>query len=267
MTWMGILFTELKQNLKLSLNLSFVSLLLGISISLGFQANHKINELVRPVHWGAEMAIIPKGFTLNQLAENLRKGEAPVLLPEAMFDTTVDMTKGILRMSAVLPGVGASGTYLMVRGESILDLSWTGLPVQPWIPQTLYSTSDWGTKVIAAAFASGSHENLARLKDLVDRKTVGQAFWIDDVQKAELEQQRELSHLASGIEAIIVVSLLLSIFLAASWLRANHLSTQVCLTDIGYTRFELRKLQALMILILLVLPLLIGFILVPANLI
>jgi hypothetical protein len=262
-----IFLIEIKQNLKFSLTLSAVAFLLGISLNLILQANKKIDDLARPIDWGAQMAILPKGVNLDQFADQLKKGKVKALLPEAMYETTVGLSHGSFQLCSVLPGQDRNGIFLMVQGDPIVNLGWTKQRISGWQPQQLYSTPDWGTRVIAAAFARGPNENLEKLKELIDRKTVAQAIWIDDVHSDKIERQTQYSYLASIVEVIVILALFLSIFLSASWLHQIHKSTQVTLRDLGYSKTELRNLLFLMAFFLLLIPAVIGFVILPSGLV
>jgi hypothetical protein len=259
----AISLVEIRQNLKLAVTLIVVSLLLGLSISMVVQVEQKVSSLAVPIRWGAELAIIPKGLSLDQVAENMKLGRAPALLPLAMFDTTVDLTRGRVQMTAVLPGHSGDGAYLMTRGNSALNLDWSALPIRPWQPQKEFSTTDWGPNVIAAAFASGSHENLLKLKDLIDRKTVAQAFLIEETQAQARAKQSQISHLAGITEAIVIFTLLLAFYLAGSWLLENHRSTQISLQNMGFTRGALTVIQIQLLAMLVALPIVIGLLAMP----
>lgn len=263
MTFTRVALTEIRQNVKLTVTLVFVSLLLGVSIAMVRQVERKIASLALPIRWGAELAIIPKGLTLDQLAENLKLGRAPALLPLAMFETTVGLTRGNVQMSAVLPGHDASGVFLMTRGDSKLNLDWAPLRLRSWAEQTEFSTPDWSTNVISAAFASGHRENLLKLKDLIDRKTVAQAFMIEDAQAQAREKQNQISHLAAVTEGLVIFTLLLAFYLAGSWLLQNHRATQITLFDMGFTSMNLLSVKIVLLALLVVFPLIIGLVATP----
>ncbi|CAN5515834.1 hypothetical protein BH10BDE1_BH10BDE1_14040 [soil metagenome] len=263
MTFTHVALTEIRQNLKLTATLVIVSLLLGISIAMVRQVERKVASLALPIRWGAELAIIPKGLTLNQLAENLKVGQAPALLPLAMFETTVDLTRGNVQMSAVLPGHDSGGAFLMTRGDSKLNLDWAPLPQRPWAVQSEFSTPDWSTNVIAAAFASGTRDNLLKLKDLIDRKTVAQAFMIEDSQAQAREKQNQISHLAAVTEGLVIFTLLLGFYLAGSWLLENHGATQITLFNMGFTSINLLSVKIVLLALLVVVPLIIGLAATP----
>lgn len=250
--------TEIRQNPFLSIVMLVVSLLVGGSAVTGFFVNRKINELSKPIEWGAEMAILPKGVTLSSFAETLGNGETPLLIPEALYDSTLAITGNALKLTAVLPADVEGEKFLMVKGTPIPALGWGKFKTRDWSPQTIYSTPEWGTKVAAAMFASGSRENLRKLKDLIDRKTIAQAYWIAESQRADIEKQEHLFNLALMIEIILSASLVTSIVLAASWLFQNHQSTRRCLKDIGLTDFELTKVWVSLAILLLVIPIAIG---------
>lgn len=261
-----LVWTELRQNAKLTVTLLAVSLTLGASAHFAIELNSEIQKLVRPEHWAADMAILPKGITLSTLATELRTGAVKEYLPEALFHSTVDITQGEVRLSAVLPVHEADGGIaIATQGDRRFNFAGWGVRVVDWREQKEHGTPEWGSKVIAAAFASGSTPMLEKLKELIDRKTVAQAVWIDEAQRASLELQNTLSSLAGALEMVLLSSLIVSLALAGSLLFQRHQETQRCLRDLGWSRGARAVVLFGLAVTLLLIPLGAGYGILPAD--
>lgn len=265
MTTFQVALTELRQNKKLATALAAVALLLGVSLHLMVIADTAIKNLVNPVRWGADLAILPKGVTLPMLASELRTNKIENFLPEALFHTTVGMTQGRLRMTAVLPGNDDGHVIVRTLGDPSVNFAGWGLDLREWAEQSEHGTKEWDHKVIAAAFASGSSADLAQLKEVIDRKTVAQAVWVDSAQKAELSLQGNLSDLAILLDSLLLSALGLSLALAGFLFHQRHRETQRCLIDLGWSKGRRRNLQLVLLVTLLIFPMVIGFSALPAQ--
>lgn len=179
-----ILKTEIRQSRWFFLIAGTVALISGISLGVGFYYSQQILQMTSLGDWNAELVILPKGLSLLDLQEEITSGISRSFLPEAIFDTTVSLTNGQMVLGAVLALQEQGEPFLLQKGEALgLVSETTSTRARPWREQTTYSTPEWGSHVISAFFAKGSRADLVRLKELVDRKTVGQALWVSAEKK------------------------------------------------------------------------------------
>jgi hypothetical protein len=69
-----IVKTEVRQNLPHFLLMALVALIFGYSIGLGYQAYQKISSLSVHENWNADVVVLPKGLTLEDLHQELLTG-------------------------------------------------------------------------------------------------------------------------------------------------------------------------------------------------
>lgn len=250
-----IALIEMKQNLFM------IAMLVSFAFAFGFlgvvasEQIYRINQMFTMTDWNADLAIVPKGISLSDLKVELQTGKSDSLLPLAIYETTSDLAKGQFKLSAALATSQNSKPLVMFLGERSLGMKW--LPneqVKLYEPQSEYSTAEWGTKVISAFFASGSLAQMQSLKDLVDRRTVAQALWVDKQTKKDFELQKQLQDSLYMVVFILLILFGFGFLSSGRWLIERLKESFVVLTELGFTKKEKAQILAALFCLALLLP-------------
>jgi hypothetical protein len=173
---------------------SGAALVAGASAAFAARTQARLSEQLNPPTWGASVALLPKGVTLEALNEDLQRGHARALLPKALFETInaqiadEQARRGLaqpsLSLFAVLPSEKAATMVLGKLPEN--SKPWSTVRSMQWQAAAgANSTPEWGTQVVEAIFATGAKDAALSLKQLADRRTVAQAFLIDEEVQSE----------------------------------------------------------------------------------
>lgn len=236
------------------------SLILGLVICLSFKTNQMLNKLNAFPNWDADMIILPKGENPDSLEKSIANGISKNLLPKLIYKTTVELVEGKLSIMALLP----NGDSVMVDKV----LSSTTSDFHPWfleqkkitglIDSTAIRTEEWGNQVINAMLVKGELVYLNKLKAIVDKKTIAQAFILEQFKlerKEKLDKIEKLLNIQFG--TIFILSLIGIIhFLIQFFSKLSAI--KIVLTELGYNQKELIELQSILLLINCFIPIIIG---------
>lgn len=258
-----ILQTEVKQGRWNFVLIMLISFLLGVSGQLAARAQQKISDIAIQEAWNADLAILPKGVSLEDFRKELVLARTTDFIPEALFDTTVGLSEGRFRLSAVLALTDADGSRIMQKGDNFgLDWLKGQQKVVPWQPQSMYQTPEWGTKLLTGFFASGSMEAMQSLKQLIDKKTVAQAIWIQKQQQQSAQTQEELKLALAVFGGVLVLMAVLSFTSILVWLKIRVSNTFKVMDEIGFrTQSQWAVLVGITVLFVLV-PAVTGFLII-----
>ena len=264
---MTIVWTETKRHLKLTFALIVTGLCLGAGSHFAILVQDAIRNFAKPVPWNVDLAILPKGVGLDDLAQEILSGHSKAVIPEVMFETTRDIVKDALEMNAIMVTTGPEGVEVLSKSKNALGVNWAlgQVQIKPWREQHEVATEEWGDHVIVAAFARGNEQNIYKLKDLIDRKTVAQAYRIADVNESVRHKSEQLGKLATLVDLILGVALAIAIWLAVSWLYTNHLETRTALKDLGFGGLFINAVTGVLMLSLTLLPFVVGFLAMPRG--
>lgn len=259
--------TEFMQNKIFFILTTLTSVFLGICAVQGNYAIDKIESLSVHEKWNADVVVLPKGMGLADLKQVILSGEPNHFLPEALFDSTRDLIKNQFSLSAILPLKIDGKVEVLHKGED-LGMGWvdSSILVSPWREQTQFQTHEWGYHVAAALFASGPKEVMKSFKDLIDRKTIGQAFIIED-EMAKNQTQHDDMLFYLRLVSVLILSLFVSIIFLLAFLLKNRLkNVYEILRNHGYQDKTQHQLNALVFCFFILGPLMIGIILsLPFN--
>lgn len=258
-----ILKIEFIQSYTYYLTTVFVSFILGISITIINNTSEKIISLTSHEHWNADLVALPKSVKLSDLKQELLNGQTTEFLPEALFDTTVSLFKDNIELSAVLAYTKDNKIQTMVKSNTsniYQGLSWLtrDVVISPWTEQVIYSNPEWSNHVITAFFASGKKEHIAKLKDLINKKTVAQAIITENEEQKEKQTQNELNHLLILTSTLFFALILFSIYLLYRILNDRLVNLFLIVEEIGFTKKFKIKMLTILFLFSTVLPILIG---------
>lgn len=256
-----IVQTEARQNKWHFVFMALISTLLGISFCYMLKAHQQIASLTIHENWNADLVILPKGITLNDFREELLTATTSAFLPEAMFDTTMGLAENKFSLTAVLALTDNKGSRVLTKSNfNPIGISWLNnrQNILPWQEQNTYSTTEWGYKVISGFFASGPEVMMKNLKDLVDKKTVGQAIYIKTQQAHDEKIQAALqSALATygGLMALLACVALTSLLF---WLKSRLQNSFSVFQEIGFSASVQRQVLITLASTTCLLPLLLG---------
>ncbi len=133
-----ILKTEIKQGRWNFFLITLISFLLGISVHLAARAQKKISDIAIKEVWNADLAVLPKGVNLEDFRKELMAADTTDFLPEALFETTVGLSNGQFRLSAVLALTDPDGPRVMQKGADIgIDWLKGRQKISAWQPQSV----------------------------------------------------------------------------------------------------------------------------------
>lgn len=257
-----IFLTELIQN-KMHFSLvAAVSFLLGLTLVLAGGAYKKISTLSQPTNWKADLAVLPKGISLTDFREELLTGKSRELLPDALFETTVGLVNSNLVLTAFLSLSDGEGSRVMIRTNQpkYQQLGWLEerQKISYWSEQKTYSTPEWGYKVITGFTASGDPVAIQKLSEIINKKSVAQAIFIQRQQAIDEQQQSDLkSGLYAYTGAFVALALLakLSLFF---WIRVRINNSLETLQEMGFASVVKRNLSLALMVVSFLFPLMLG---------
>lgn len=242
--------TEARQNKWHFIFISLISLLLGISFCFIRQAHQRIASLAIHELWNADLVILPKGITLNDFREELLTATSSAFLPEAMFDTTMGLAENKFSLTAVLALTDEKGPKVLTKSNfSQIGIDWLKghQSILPWQEQSTYSTAEWGNKVISGFFASGTEPMMKNLKDLVDRKTVGQAIFIKKQQAHDEKMQSELHSALLSYSSLVFFLALIALTSLFIWIKVRLQNSFSVFEEMGFPPITQKKILALLL--------------------
>lgn len=218
---LSILLTEFRRSFKNSLISFLLCLTLGFTVVVSFNFKTYLEKLFTPLQWGASVLILPKGLNPDAAYKNVLDGEPAGLLPEALYETLKaqirdeqvkhGLTESPLEFIAFVPfkkdGVVTLGALdfdhakdFFTKHDSLLKpfplVDWRAAKSNLNQPEK-YQTAEWKDKTFFAALANGSAEYLSQLMTLINRRTVAEAFYVDN-QKSDTAVK--LASLETGLK-------------------------------------------------------------------
>ncbi len=256
-----IIETEIGQNRRQTVVLIFISLLLGVLFTMAIKAEIKIQSLFAIDQWAADVIVLPKAVSLADFKADLAKGYGRAFLPEAMFDSTVGFAEGKFPMLALMPVGGKASPKVMVKGQRNLihdGLIPTTVPIEAWHDQKESSTAEWGNKLIFGFLASGSDQYMRSLKDLVDKRTVGQAFLIKDQIKEDSERKAQLETALLIYSFLLIILIGFTFFSTYTWIKIRITNTFLVLDEMGFSKKVRFQIISVLFIGLVMVPFILG---------
>jgi len=140
--------TEIVQSKSYFTLIFFTALVMGSSFSLIKKAEKKILEISSEASWDADILVVPKGITLIDFKKEILSGDSSALIPEALFDTTLQITKGAIKATALLPFKKENRIEVMFKGDQDVGLNWLRLLLSLTKLKTLTKQKNGATKLL-----------------------------------------------------------------------------------------------------------------------
>lgn len=263
-----IVKTEAIQSKSYFLLLFLTAFVMGASFSLIKKAEKRILAISSEENWDADILIVPKGITLIDFKREILSGNLSALLPEALFDTTLDLSQGRIQAVALLPFKKENGVEVMYKGSQDVGLKWLNQQVtlRPYeASQSIYQTKEWGTKVIAGFFIRAPYLMVKEIKDLIDHKTVAQAIIIEQQMRNDRETKEQLQKALTSYGVVLLAMIALSIG-SLYLIMKNRLKLSLnVLDEIGFSKMQLAQFSVQLFLMSVLIPLVLGFIFVEIG--
>lgn len=176
---------EFKQSFTYWFFLILICFLTGFSIDQAQISLTKVFDLIHIEPWQADLVILPKGISLEDFRKELLSGKTKAFIPEILYQTTLGLSQNLFQLQAVLPIESSSGVTILNEGPQF-GTKWLpgSIRLVDWNEDLIsVSHSVWQKKLLAGIFAKGDLEQMQKLKDLIDQRTVAQAFFIQDEQQ------------------------------------------------------------------------------------
>jgi hypothetical protein len=259
-----IFFTECRRSLKLNLVLFFSLVLLGFTLSSMLIVKKQIEALVRPVNWDADIIILPKGVSLDGLHRSLLTGKAEGLIPLALFETLEKQAASSpLQVLGFIPYAADSKVKIGIEGARSEfpfrdGAIWNAHEITARKDLEIYNTPEWGPRTLGGILARGPKVALESLKNLIDRKTIAQAWYVNSEMSDDAIRAGRLREGLDVLTLLIGLSLAPGLILSALLVRARFRSIFVVLNELGLRKNILINTLVLQGLVFLVTPLVVG---------
>lgn len=240
-----------------------------------------LSSLFQDVNLGVDMVILPKTITPESMQKSLLNGQPEALLPLALFQTLQKQAShenaerasnsapiGLLGFIPFRNDDGVASVATIGDRGLITNLEKTSWSVYPFkelseiqnrlIPKEIYETEEWKDKTIFGILVNATEDTLSRIKQMVDRRTIAQAYIL---KPGHSDNQLKLDKLKSGLMflgAIIVFSILLGVIVSFQKLNKQRFLIFRSLNELGRPKFIQTQILTLQIVLLVFLPLLLG---------
>jgi hypothetical protein len=163
-------------------------------------------------------------------------------------------------LSAVLPITEGAHSIVLHKGADFVGVAWLQgkLLIKPWQIQNQYQTAEWGGKVLAGFFAQGPFVAMQSLKELIDRKTIAQAFWISEQLDKDKLLQQELYMIMNQVGFVFFILVGISSFLLIYILKARLRQSFGVYNELGIAKFREYQLILGLSLITIIVPFIFG---------
>ena len=282
-----IFITEVRRTWGTCCSLILLCFLSGAVFLTSVQLSKYLATLFQEINLGVDMVILPKAITPESMQKSLIKGEPEALMPVALFETLQSqavsetqrksLDQPPVDLLAIVPfhtedgaaAVAKIGDISMIRDKE--KTSWSGYSFKELAdvhdkltPKDSYYTDEWKDKTIFGILVNAAPETLGRLKLLIDRRTIAQAYIL---KPGESESHQKLEKLKSGLQyltGIIIFSILLGVIISFQKLHVQRDIIFRCLSELGRLENIKIKIYLLQIGLLVLAPLILGLIVARA---
>lgn len=278
-----IFLTEARRSFKITLTLILCSFLSGFTLSSGWKLKTYIENLFIPVSWNANLIVLPKSVDLEGLHRSLLHSPPEGLIPMALFETLqgqiqqekiqYHLAEPSLKILGFIPFEDASGKiHLAYSGDkeayfanSPTDSIWNQFSFDPWTSHDSelaarpgYQTPEWGSKTLMGILAKGEPGPIEKLKELIDRKTIGQGVRVTPGLTNEDQRLHQLGKSLYALVALIGICLIPGLFLSMIVLLERRRVIFTVLKELGEKPSHSLRLTLLQSLFLILLPMVLG---------
>ncbi len=229
--------TELRRTTGTCASLFLLCALSGFVLASSFDLSKYLANLFQDVNLGVDMILLPKGITPETMQKSLINGEPEALMPLALFETLQkqileemgrkNLDAVPLRIMGILPYHAASGAVeIATIGDQdiIRNLNttmWQQYPMKNLndvqsllIPKEKYSTDEWKDKTLFAVLVVGAKDVIASLKQLIDRRTIAQAYYLNPNETTTAAKLKKLNSGLRYLAGIILLSVILGMWIS-----------------------------------------------------
>ena len=269
-----IVKTEFLRDLQNSLSVFVFSVFLGFTLFFVNGVSDHLNRLFASPKWNLDLVVLPKAITPEAAIANFDKGAPDALIPMALFKTLLQQSQGSsVKILGFIPYKAADGTAAIavtdaeLKGFSELKNNsfWSGFKItdinqarSDFKPADLYQTEEWKDQVLMGMAVKGSAAEISGLKNLIDRKTVAQAFLVGENNNNSYLKLLQLENGLIAITFFIILSTLLGLLLAVKNMNAKRKVLEVVLKELKFESKLLIQVWSLQIAALIVVPILLG---------
>lgn len=277
-----IVLTEFFRDFHNSVSTILFSVIVGFIICFVVDTSSYLNKIFASPRWNIDMLILPKGITPEHAAVSITKGTADGLIPLALFTTLSQQiqsshdqnTGASLKILGFIPYINSQGSSEVAVTDNELknfqginqnsfwaNFTFTDLKLkrQEFQPSSDYRTPEWGDQVLMGIIANGDPTELNNLKNLIDRKTIAQAFYVGSENS---DTHLKLIKLEKGLfitTGFIFISTILGLLLALKNMKNKMSILELVLSELKYNKFIIKKVKFLQVLLVIILPILLGF--------
>ena len=272
-----ILITEFLRDLQNAVSTFVFSLLLGFILLFVVGVTDHLNKVFASPNWNADLVILPKGTSPELAIADLIKGFPDGLIPSALFNTLMQQSQGSsVKILGFIPYRNSSGTseiavtdpelknFNELKNKSIWsDFSLTDLNLKrsEFQPVEIYQTPEWHDQVLMGMLVKGSQSEISGLKNLIDRKTVAQAFLVGRETSSAHTKLEQLKKTLYVVTAFVFLSTLLGLLLALKNMNSKRKSLELVLKELKFSPSILLQFKVMQIFLFILLPILIGCVL------
>lgn len=239
---------DLRRQALLSCILVFIFGLSGYLNGRSYFALRDLQKNWLGIPWDVDLLITPKGLTLDQLEEDIIRGNASELIPSNLYVTLSDPkapgdllppSARSLRFAGILPLArqDQKARWLAVGATDLL-------PKFPFEIQTTESldtqieksTPEWKNHVLEAILVRGDPESILSLKNLVNRKTVAQAVSLSSEQNRLAEKKENAEKQLFQLFVFFNLSFLSTLILALQIYIQNARTTFQVFQELGFSK-------------------------------
>lgn len=257
---LNITLIEFKQSFVYWFFLIVICFTTGFAVFSAQRSLQKVLELIHIEKWEADLVILPKGISLEDFRKELVTGITRAYIPQLLYKTTLDLSKNQFQLQSVYPVKGAAGVLILSDGPRIGT---------NWLPGETHFTDwnedlipdnhpAWGKKLLAGIFAKGDREKMQSLKDLIDQRTVAQAFFVQDEQQKNKMTSDEIKKQIFLFIGILSGLILVGVCLIFLILKNRLQQLLFVFSENGMSALRI-KLVLIIVMFSIILPVLFGY--------
>lgn len=269
-----IVYTEIRRDLHNAVSTFIFSLFLGFILFFVSGVSTYLNKVFEPPKWNADLLILPKGISPEAAVMDFARGLPDGLIPLALFKTLLQQSAGSsVKVLGFIPYKDSDGKaevaltdsglkdFLDLKDKSLwseINLTNLDLKRPQFQPAENYQTPEWHDQVLMGILAKGNSTEIAGLKNLIDRKTIAQAFYVDS-EKSEMHAK--LMQLKTGLylcTGFVFFSTLLGLLLALKNMMAKRQTLELVLKELKFKPAILAKITLIQIVLFFVFPVALG---------
>ena len=274
---------DFKRSLKHYTALIILCFVFGFIFTSAMVFNNQLAELYKPVEWGADLLVLPKGLSPEVAQKNILNGEPTALIPEALFESLQsqvldeqkrkNLSEPSLQMAALIPyrssdqkiklAVSGSSKNIFNDNNNTFLSAYEKTDLQQVQSQfsflPAYQTPEWKDKVIFLILVKGKTEALQSLKTLVDRRTVAEAFFVNSSSASEqMIKYQKLLNIIFYLAGIFMLVLSIGLYLAFQILLENRKIIFENFNELSLPRAYRWKFIFYQICFLIIIPIIVG---------